>query len=171
MKYALLLIIACTLFSCKKKGCTDPKALNYDPDVKNDYGLCEYPQNFRVTKVRVEFDTSLISTPQNSIDTYFVLGDGNGPLDSFISDTISNNISAIHEEHVSGFERPIIFDAPLWYHDRIIVSMYNYDPTSGSYHMTSSTFMHSWIYYDNKYPQYLIDEEVGYKTTIWLEYF
>lgn len=31
------------LTSCKKEGCTDPKANNYDADTKKDDGSCTYP--------------------------------------------------------------------------------------------------------------------------------
>ena len=32
-----------TLGSCKKDGCTDPTATNYDPKAKNEDGSCTYP--------------------------------------------------------------------------------------------------------------------------------
>ena len=34
--------IALAFTSCKKEGCTDPSATNYDPDAKKDDGSCEY---------------------------------------------------------------------------------------------------------------------------------
>lgn len=41
--YILLLIIFSTCFiSCKKKGCTDPLATNYDPEAKKDNETCIY---------------------------------------------------------------------------------------------------------------------------------
>lgn len=38
-------VAGCTLLvaSCKKKGCTDPKATNYDSKAKKDDGSCNYP--------------------------------------------------------------------------------------------------------------------------------
>jgi hypothetical protein len=179
MRYVLITLISFSLFACKKKGCTDPKALNYNPDVKNDYGLCNYPQNFRVTKVRVEFDTTWINswTTQNSLDTYIKINDevllsgDDGPIAPVYTDTIFNNSTNFHEETVTGFEGPIIFDAPLWYHDRITVSLSNFD-TNGSDGICSHSFTHFHIYHDNKYPQYLQAEEQGlYKMTVWLDYY
>jgi len=35
--------------SCKKKGCTDPAALNYDEEAKKDDESCEYPQSETLT--------------------------------------------------------------------------------------------------------------------------
>lgn len=46
VKFLPLVIVAGSLMfatSCKK-GCTDPKALNYDSKAKKDNGVCEYPE-------------------------------------------------------------------------------------------------------------------------------
>ena len=37
------IISTSSLTSCKKKGCTDPSADNYNVDVKKDDGTCTYP--------------------------------------------------------------------------------------------------------------------------------
>ena len=39
---ALAVLVMLGLPSCKKKGCTDPSALNYDSKAKKDDGSCEY---------------------------------------------------------------------------------------------------------------------------------
>lgn len=46
MKKIALFSLACTLIflSCKKEGCTDSQATNYDPDAKDDNGSCVYPE-------------------------------------------------------------------------------------------------------------------------------
>lgn len=46
MKYISLVLIGASLFlsSCKKKGCTDETALNYEAEAKKDDGSCEYEQ-------------------------------------------------------------------------------------------------------------------------------
>lgn len=41
---ALSLLTVSTFTSCKKEGCTDPEALNYDADAKDDDGSCIYPE-------------------------------------------------------------------------------------------------------------------------------
>ena len=44
MKKSLLLLSlgVITLASCKKEGCTDPDALNYNEEAKKDDGTCTY---------------------------------------------------------------------------------------------------------------------------------
>lgn len=42
MKYVFILFLGVALFSCKKKGCTDPFAVNYDSTAEKDKG-CYYP--------------------------------------------------------------------------------------------------------------------------------
>lgn len=40
--YALALFVGFALVSCKKEGCTDPLAINYDSNANHDDGLCVY---------------------------------------------------------------------------------------------------------------------------------
>ena len=51
--FSFILLLA--VYSCKKEGCTDPAAINYDDEAKKDDGSCEYD-----TIIQFEFD-SLIS--------------------------------------------------------------------------------------------------------------
>lgn len=37
------LILSCSILSCKKEGCTDVTATNYNADAKKDDGSCTYP--------------------------------------------------------------------------------------------------------------------------------
>lgn len=41
-KLLLILILLLLSLGCKKKGCTDPIAINYNENAKNDDGTCEY---------------------------------------------------------------------------------------------------------------------------------
>ncbi|MGY8988860.1 MAG: cytochrome-c peroxidase, partial [Flavobacteriales bacterium] len=41
-KWAFLLIGSILFFSCKKEGCIDPIALNYNPEAHINNGSCEY---------------------------------------------------------------------------------------------------------------------------------
>lgn len=55
MKRTAILLLSVTIISgtaftsCKKKGCTDASALNYDPDAKEDDGTCNYPKRIFAT--------------------------------------------------------------------------------------------------------------------------
>jgi uncharacterized protein (TIGR02145 family) len=42
MRILIILLIAVFLISCKKNGCTDPSATNYDPNAENNDGSCQY---------------------------------------------------------------------------------------------------------------------------------
>src|SRR5690554_5796432 len=41
-KLLIIVISAGLLFACKKDGCTDPAAINYDSKANNDDGSCYY---------------------------------------------------------------------------------------------------------------------------------
>lgn len=59
MKNKALLSIVLVLFtfaSCKKEGCTDPTATNFDSDAKKDDGTCIYPAIF-ANPTKLECDT------------------------------------------------------------------------------------------------------------------
>ncbi|MGB0887608.1 MAG: cytochrome-c peroxidase [Vicingaceae bacterium] len=45
IRYLIILAFSASLFSCSKndEGCTDPRALNYNPDAKKDDNTCTYP--------------------------------------------------------------------------------------------------------------------------------
>lgn len=67
MSYLVLVLAGLTLVvSCKKKGCTDPTATNYDAEAKKDDGNCEF---------------SSVEAPYSVPSTYsFVDGDGNSTV-------------------------------------------------------------------------------------------
>tara|TARA_Y100000746_G_C15435265_1_gene420356 strand:+ start:397 stop:1470 length:1074 start_codon:yes stop_codon:yes gene_type:complete len=46
-----LLLITSLFYSCKKEGCTDPLALNYNPDAEINNGSCDY---FNTTPYEIE---------------------------------------------------------------------------------------------------------------------
>ena len=41
-RWVFILLTSILLFSCKKEGCIDPIALNYNPDVHINNGSCNY---------------------------------------------------------------------------------------------------------------------------------
>ncbi len=56
-------IAALGLISCKKKGCTDPSATNYNPDAKKDDGTCEFCVGPSVSSNTIACDQTLSITP------------------------------------------------------------------------------------------------------------
>ena len=55
-KILFLLAIVCmaATFSCKKKGCTDPTALNYNADAKKDDGSCSFTKE-KIIEIKTAF--------------------------------------------------------------------------------------------------------------------
>jgi hypothetical protein len=49
MTILLAIVVAGGTTSCKKKGCTDATATNYDSEAEKDDGTCEYPQDETLT--------------------------------------------------------------------------------------------------------------------------
>ena len=51
MKFKLLSVLAlATLFSCKKPGCTDPTAINYNVNANKENGTCHYETTTNIVK-------------------------------------------------------------------------------------------------------------------------
>ena len=47
IRFSLVLALVLSVFlqvGCKKKGCTDPASLNYDPDAQVSDNSCTYPE-------------------------------------------------------------------------------------------------------------------------------
>jgi len=62
------IIGASSLSSCKKEGCVDPKATNYDEKAKKDDGTCEY-DTLVIVKPDVEGLTKIAEVELNNINT------------------------------------------------------------------------------------------------------
>ena len=54
-----LLVASTTFVGCKKEGCTDPTATNYDADAKKDDGSCEYDNNAYTLSGQITADQTL----------------------------------------------------------------------------------------------------------------
>jgi len=44
-KFLMLLVVATSVVACRKEGCTDPAATNFNQDAKKDDGSCIYPED------------------------------------------------------------------------------------------------------------------------------
>jgi hypothetical protein len=69
-----LFILSVVLFSCKKRGCTDPNSLSYDKDATEDNGSCWYGGlGGRTTIVAFpQHHGRTISSIQGHLDSAFV---------------------------------------------------------------------------------------------------
>jgi hypothetical protein len=67
---AIALLATSTVFmSCKKKGCTDQSATNYDPKAEKDDGSCIYPKRMFVTTAKYNGNLKgKCSTAANGLD-------------------------------------------------------------------------------------------------------
>jgi len=68
--FTFLILLVFSLSACKKKGCMDPDAYNYNESAKKDDGSCEYPPSSEIT---FEFtntfnETTLTSTQFNQLN-------------------------------------------------------------------------------------------------------
>jgi hypothetical protein len=74
----LLLGVATVATSCRKEGCTDPEATNYNADAKKDDGSCEY-QGTNQGSVEITSSTTELSGKMHGVleggKTYYLVGD------------------------------------------------------------------------------------------------
>src|SRR5690554_6970319 len=59
----LVTAVAATLFSCKKEGCMDETAINYNSEAKNEDGSCKYETAEGYTVRSEEHTSELQSRP------------------------------------------------------------------------------------------------------------
>ncbi|MDG1841338.1 MAG: hypothetical protein P8I93_03210 [Crocinitomicaceae bacterium] len=71
MKIFVFLLIFCfAIVSCKKRGCTDPNAINFNTDATKDDGSCEYGSNCLYTTINNSF--SELDLSQTNNDNLFI---------------------------------------------------------------------------------------------------
>lgn len=72
MKFIIILFAFCfAFFSCKKRGCTDPIATNYNTDATKDNGSCEYGSNCLYNTINSSF--SELDLSQTNNDNLFIM--------------------------------------------------------------------------------------------------
>ena len=86
----LLLSIGVTTVSCKKKGCTDSTATNYDSKAKKDDGSCVYPKAPQTTSID---SPEQVNYDKDGTSVSFTVGSVNGS-DKSIGDTTTATWSA-----------------------------------------------------------------------------
>ncbi|MBU2019805.1 MAG: hypothetical protein KJ941_09175 [Bacteroidetes bacterium] len=81
---ALLFLSVTAISSCKKKGCTDPLAINYFSDVKSDDGSCSY------STTRMGGDYSYIYDDQDAQAFVYSRGISVLRVDGIFDESITN---------------------------------------------------------------------------------
>lgn len=66
--FTLFLVSSLLVVSCRKEGCTDQNASNYDPDAENDDGSCIYDSNGGGNSNNTENLAGNTSSPETIID-------------------------------------------------------------------------------------------------------
>ena len=69
--FPLLLAVGLITVSCKKKGCTDEAAINYNQEAKKDDGSCEY-QQFGTTSVEISHVWGMGNTTPFELNTEYI---------------------------------------------------------------------------------------------------
>lgn len=101
ISFVLLLLLVLTT-SCKKKGCTDPEATNYDSSASKDDYSCEYSYEFsyEVTGTANDYSVTLEGAPSGTVQ-YANVGSGwwykwtrTGEATRFLYFSAQNNTSA-----------------------------------------------------------------------------
>ena len=68
--FLYLFLFSFAFVSCKKRGCTDPNATNYNADATKDNGSCEYGSNCLYTTINTSF--SELDLAQTNNDNLFI---------------------------------------------------------------------------------------------------
>ena len=89
-------ILCFTTISCKKRGCTDPCAINYNAEAVKDNGSCEYSSNCPYETINTSF-TELDLGAVNNCDLFVM--NINDDLDSL---TIDLNCDGINDLSIFG---------------------------------------------------------------------
>ena len=61
---SILFLTSITFFSCKKEGCTDPTALNYNAEAQKDNGNCEYNSDEYTLSGQISSDLTSLDKKQ-----------------------------------------------------------------------------------------------------------
>ncbi|MGY8988161.1 MAG: cytochrome c peroxidase [Flavobacteriales bacterium] len=111
-KFAYLLLGTVLLFSCKKEGCTDPIATNYNPEADINNGSCDY---YNITPYTIEtpYGFPVMIIPTNNPTTVEGVSLGkklfNDPILSFDN---SQSCSSCHIQ-IAGFSDTNQFSAGI----------------------------------------------------------
>ena len=99
MKLLIILLTFCfAIGSCKKRGCTDPNAINYNADATKDDGSCEYGSNCLYTTINTSF--SQLDLNQTNNGNLFIMNLNEDYNSSGL--TIDLNCDGINDLRIDG---------------------------------------------------------------------
>jgi len=82
---------------CKREGCTDPDALNYDSKAKSDDGTCLYPDNHKfIGTYSISENCSADSVLCTGTDTYTMTIKAGGNENSITIDNLANLFNGVN---------------------------------------------------------------------------
>ena len=66
-----MLVVGIMTVSCKKEGCTDPQATNYNEEAKKDDGTCEF-EEFGVTEIKIDHVWGMGNSNPFTLNTEYI---------------------------------------------------------------------------------------------------
>lgn len=174
--YSTILLIVLSTFSCKKKGCIDADAINYDSDVKENDGSCTYPASAIIKSITINsypamdygsvWDEGQSDSALPDLQLILIEQNSNyNPLDTaFISKTLPNSLAPVTFNTavaVSADKLSSIWEFTLYDVDDVSDgSYYGWNPSIDYFDLDLENYI-AGGYEANKYPTSITGTTIG----------